>query len=206
MVSRISKEYLKELTDKIACVNDQDAFAKLFHLFNTRLVDFSRTFVRSREQAEEIVSDVFLKIWTNRSSLNTIGNLPSYLFIAVKNQSLNNIKVNNLSSMDAPGFNPDQFDVFIDHFSPQRELESRDLYRQFDLIIDSLPSQCQAIFRLVKVEGFRYKEAAVILNLSPRTVETQLVRAMTKLDEALSTRSQQNLKADISPMMRKLTA
>ena len=54
-----------------------------------------------------------------------------------------------------------------------------------DQVVDSLPEQCRKIFKLIKEEGFKYKEVAEILNISPRTVETQLYRAMRRLNEAI---------------------
>jgi RNA polymerase sigma-70 factor (ECF subfamily) len=54
-----------------------------------------------------------------------------------------------------------------------------------DQEVDRLPDQCRKVFKLIKEEGFKYKEVAEILNISPRTVETQLVRAMRRLNEAI---------------------
>jgi RNA polymerase sigma-70 factor (ECF subfamily) len=66
--------------------------------------------------------------------------------------------------------------------NPATKLEQKELFAQMDLAIKSLPPQCRTIFHLVKEQKLKYKEVSKILNLSPRTVETQLVRAMKKLD------------------------
>jgi len=68
---------------------------------------------------------------------------------------------------------------------PGKELERRELILKMDQAIETLPHQCKIIFSLIKEEGLKYKEVAQILDISPRTVETQLVRAMKKLDKIL---------------------
>jgi RNA polymerase sigma-70 factor (ECF subfamily) len=68
---------------------------------------------------------------------------------------------------------------------PERELEWKEIHFHITKAIDELPGQCRNVFKLIKEEGFRYKQVAEILNISPRTVETQLFRAIRKLDKAL---------------------
>jgi RNA polymerase sigma-70 factor (ECF subfamily) len=73
----------------------------------------------------------------------------------------------------------------IDLNDPSKELEWKEIYFRLNQAIDELPDQCRTVFKLIKEEGFRYKQVAEILNISPRTVETQLFRAIKKLDKVI---------------------
>ena len=73
----------------------------------------------------------------------------------------------------------------IDVNDPGKELEWKEIYFRLNQAIDELPDQCRTVFRRIKEEGFRYKQVAEILNISPRTVETQLFRAIKKLDKII---------------------
>jgi RNA polymerase sigma-70 factor (ECF subfamily) len=74
----------------------------------------------------------------------------------------------------------------INRNDPEQELEWKEISFQLNQAIDNLPDQCRTIFKLVKEDGFRYKEVAEILGISPRTVETQLFRAIKKLQSVVN--------------------
>jgi RNA polymerase sigma-70 factor (ECF subfamily) len=74
----------------------------------------------------------------------------------------------------------------VNPHDPGKELERRELIFKMNQAIETLPLQCKIIFKLVKEEGLKYKQVAEILDISPRTVETQLVRALKKLDNILT--------------------
>jgi RNA polymerase sigma-70 factor (ECF subfamily) len=179
----IDKNYTVHLLECIAHHDDRKAFEALFQIYYERLFHFSSNFVHDRNLAEEIVSDVFVKIWRNRQQLINIQNIDTYLFVANKNQSFNYLQ-KSLEHHAAlpPSFDPDQF---IEWFNPEKELEYQELLHDMQLAVENLPDQCKLVFKLIREEGFKYKEVAEILQLSVRTVETQLFRAMKKLSIAL---------------------
>ncbi len=170
--------YLKSLQLQIAAGNQQ-AFASLFRLFYSRLHSFSMQYVHVKEVAEEITNDVFIKLWNRREEITTINNLSTYLFVAVKNYSLNYLK--QYSHLHIAVEDTDGAAALINRNDPEQELEWKEISFQLNQAIDNLPDQCRAIFKLIKEDGFRYKEVAEILGISPRTVETQLFRALKKL-------------------------
>jgi RNA polymerase sigma-70 factor (family 1) len=176
------KVYLKSLLEKVIGADDEQSFGKLFKLLYDRLVRFSNYFISNRSIAEEVVSDVFIKLWNNRKTISTIHDIEAYLYIAVKNQSLNKISAQHTSHIHISDNSVPELSHFIEVFDPQKELEIKELQFNMNLAIDSLPPQCKAVFKLIKEDGFKYKEVAEILNISPRTVETQLVRALKRLD------------------------
>lgn len=168
---------------KIGRCNDEQAFAELFRYFYDRLLRFSMQYVHAREAAEEIVSDVFVKVWNRRSEIETIANLEVYLFVAVRNLSLNYLE--QFSSMRITPLRDSGISQLTNTIDPEREMEWKEILFKMDQEVCKLPEQCRKVFRLIKEEGFRYKEVAAILNISPRTVETQLFRAMRRLNEVI---------------------
>lgn len=180
---KIDPQYTRGLLEQIAR-DDQKAFGVLFQLFYKRLLGFAFQYVRTTEVAEEIVSDVFVRLWNKRSELSSIEHPEAYLFIAVKNGSLNYLEKYSLYQVvQLPDSERSEL-VNLDN--PQKELEWKELLYKMDEAVSTLPGECQRVFRLSREEGFKTKEVASILNVSPRTVETQLYRAIKKIDAVLS--------------------
>ena len=130
------------------------------------------------------MSDVFVKCWESRKSLTEIVNPETYLFVAVKNQSLNYVK--KYSNIHLVQIESSDKVEFINTYDPEKELERKELHFLLDQAIAKLPQQACIIFKLIKEDGMKYKEVAEILNISPRTVQTQLFRAIKKLSLILS--------------------
>lgn len=171
-------EKLKYLFGRISAESDEAAFAELFRDQYARLFRFSMQYVETPEAAEEIVSDIFLKLWKYRGHLHTVKNPESYLFIGVKNQSLNYIKQYSRYKITSAD---DLLQQLASTDSPPQMIEWKELRFRLDQTVAELPEQCRTIFRLVKEEGVKPQQVAKILNLSVRTVETQLYRAMKRL-------------------------
>lgn len=172
------------LWSRVCSDSDIKAFEQLFYVLNTRLIKFSIFYIRQKEAAEEIVADVFVKCWENRQGLAEITNPETYLFVAVKNQSFNYLK--KYSNIHLVQVEESDEVEFIDTFNPEKELERKELNFLLDKAIESLPQQACIVFKLIKEDGMKYKEVAEILNISPRTVQTQLFRAIKKLSVILS--------------------
>ncbi|QJB32045.1 RNA polymerase sigma-70 factor [Chitinophaga oryzae] len=160
--------------------DDQSAFRTLFDGFYLRLVRFAADLAGTREAAEEIVSDVFVQLWKNRRQTAGVIRLKTYLYTAVRHRSYNYIRDHQqhrwlgLDSIEEPA-----------EAVQLPSLEWKELQQQLDKAVDRLSPQCRTVFRMVREEGFKYKEVAAILDISPRTVETQLVRAVARLRETL---------------------
>lgn len=162
---------------------DQRAFEDLYRLFFTRLFNFSMLYIHKKEVAEEIVNDIMMKVWNKKEELTRINNLETYLFVAARNHSLNYLAQYSPYHVAIEPDNPQG--QLIDLHDPNKELEWKELHSRLSQAIDELPDQCRTVFRLIREEGFRYKQVAEILNISPRTVETQLFRAIKKLDRII---------------------
>jgi RNA polymerase sigma-70 factor (family 1) len=170
-----------EIQQRIALNEDIKAYNQLYDLLSGGLFRFSRSMVKSNEIAEEIVSDVFVKLWQIRTRLMDIENLKVYLYTIAKNFSLNYLKKKYKGIV----VNLDSIDVEAAISGPEEMCISADLVNQIRQVIQGLPPQCKLIFQLVKEEGLKYKEVADILDISPLTVRNQLAIAIRKIGEAL---------------------
>lgn len=170
------------LKNKIA-EGDQKAFSELFYNYFHRLFRFAYDFVKNNETAEEIVEDVFFKIWEKRERLPQIENLETYLYVAVKNHSYNFLKSpKNKLFVSISG---NTYQIPDAHISPEKSLLTKELQQKIDLAIDQLPEKCRMVFNLVKEDGLKYKEVAKIMDISTKTVENQLRIALGKINDTL---------------------
>jgi RNA polymerase sigma-70 factor (family 1) len=168
------------LKEKIAA-SDQNSFRQLFHLYAKKLTQFAFAIVKSNEAAREIVDEVFIKIWKNRSSITTIQNLTVYLYTAIKNTSLNYLSARAKQNM------VESFDFFSiqlsDNNSPEKTMITSELLKKINAAIDQLPPRCKMVFKLVREDGLSYKEVGAILKISPKTVDAQMMIAVKQISE-----------------------
>ncbi|HEX5555472.1 MAG TPA: RNA polymerase sigma-70 factor [Chitinophagaceae bacterium] len=163
--------------------NDQQAFKELYGFYFFRLLRFCISIVHAKEPAEEIVNDVFMNLWRRRSFLHKIENLDVYLYVAVKNQSLDHLSRNHLKEMvDISAVSSEYISFTLD---PEQLLISAERASEIEHAVNQLPARCKLIFKMIKEDGLKYKEVASILNLSIKTVEAQLTIAMKKLTTAI---------------------
>ena len=172
---------IKTWQDGIAA-SDAPSFNDFFRFYYARLVRFAIQFVHTREAAEEIVSDAFVKIWERRATLREVRNLEVYLYVAVKNGALNYCEKYSVVHI--------QLDMngemeFYDTGNSQKNLEMKELIHRLHIAVEQLPEQCRLIFKMVKEDNLPFREVAEILHISPRTVETQIYRAVKKLKGVL---------------------
>lgn len=151
-------------------------------MFYRQLQQFADSFVRSNEVAEEIVSDVFIKIWERRQELDRVENLKIYLYVSTKNMSLNYLR-----SQKKPMVQPDHYRVQLQsiYFDPEKLMLTAEMINRVQQAISQLPLRCQLIFKLVKEDGLKYREVADLLNLSIKTVENQMTVALRKLGQTI---------------------
>jgi RNA polymerase sigma-70 factor (ECF subfamily) len=140
-------------------------------------------YIHKKEVAEEIVNDIMMKVWNKREGLSGILNFETYLFVIARNHSLNYLEQYSPYHVT---IEPDAFQAeLVNLHDPGKELEWKEIYFRLNQAIEELPDQCRTVFKLIRGEGFRYKQVAEIMNISPRTVETQLFRAIKKLDKVI---------------------
>ena len=174
--------HIQELQQRIALYDDQPAYKELFALFFKSLQQFAVSFVRSPEVAEEIVSDVFIKVWKKRAGLSRIHNLKLYLFISTKNGALNYLRTQKKVFLQ-----PEQYFVQLQsiYFNPEKLMLTAEMMNRVQKAINDLPPRCQLIFKLIKEDGLKYREVAELLQVSIKTVENQMAIAIRKIGLAI---------------------
>lgn len=157
----------------------KEAFNKLFLACYTPLVEFAFYFLNHKESAEDTVTDIFYKLWSKHEQLSEINNLESYLYVSVKNACFDQLKK---QQGDNPVVNPLTDSTFPRHYPG----EDKELKTLLENAINALPEQRQIIFRLIKEQGMKCSEVAAILEISVRTVESQLYKAVKTLANTIS--------------------
>lgn len=175
-----------ELLRQIVEENDKRAFAKLYETMHQILYDFAMAIIRLKEPAEEVTADVFIRLWERRLSMEytRIRSCRLYLFMCVKNASLNYLRSNRRSeSLELDCISMSNWKL---EANPEELLITAEMACRLNKAISELPPKCGIIFRLVKEEGLSYKEAAQLLDVSEKTVENQIGIALKKIKQAIS--------------------
>lgn len=167
----------------VAEQDDQSAFSELFQLFYPKLLSLAQAILKHRQTAEEAVQDVFLQLWKNRKVLPAINNLQYYLFVAAKHSALDHLEKMKRQSHLALEEAGIAFGTI--ESTPEHALISAEMMQAIQASINELPPRCKLIFRLVKEDGLKYREVAELLQLSVKTVETQMSLALDKVYKAL---------------------
>ena len=174
-----AKDPVPNLLKKIAREDCENAFRSFFDHFYPRLFELALYYTKNSSLAEEAVSDVFLKVWTNRQHLDRISDIQAYLFIAVKRQSLNYLR--RIPSVPFLNVHDQKHNYSIDDRNPESILVSQEMLQAVSRSIQRLPEKCQLVFKLVKEENLKYKEVAHLLQISEKTVEMHVGNALKKI-------------------------
>lgn len=180
----ITAQEIKELQNKIGRESDQYAYAQLYIAYMPYLLKFATSIIRNHELAEEIVSDVFIKIWQNRADLSKVENLKLYLYVSTKNTSLNYLSRHfrkEIISLEEISLN-----TSMSPYNPEQLLITSEAVKKINAEIQKLPPRCRLIFKLVKEDRLRYNEIARLLNISVKTIDNQMAIALKKLSGAIS--------------------
>ena len=180
----INLNEIQFLQHRIAHFDDQQAYKELFTSLYSYLFTFARTLVKSKEPAEEIVSDVFIRIWERRKELDKIDNLKVYLYVSTRNTAFNYLEKQKHQITNS--IEDYQAEFTSVYFNPEQLLITADMLALIQKAIDQLPPKCKIIFKLVKEDGLKYRDVAEILNISVKTVENQLAIALSKLGNVVS--------------------
>jgi RNA polymerase sigma-70 factor (ECF subfamily) len=162
---------------------DVAAFEAVFRAWYGELCSFVRLQVGSAESAEEIVQEVFLRVWRARESLDPEQSLRAYLYRAARNTALNQLKRRRLETrwLIEAAAAPIPLATAADQDAQVNELHSA-----LQSALTALPERCRLVFTMSRQQGLTYPEIAAALGISIKTVETQMGRALRTLRERLS--------------------
>ena len=168
----------KELLALIA-KGDEIAFSKLFFQFKDRIYSIAFKLTKSTIAAEEIVQEVFLKIWLKRASLTEIENFSAYLFIIARNDVYKGLK--QIAQHHAPTSLSVDSHSFVNNNNTADYLMEKEHCQVLHMAIDRLPNQQRQVYQLVRDQGLKRNEVAIQLNLRPETVKFHLAQAMKNI-------------------------
>lgn len=163
---------------------DEYAFKKIFDQFNIRLCYLASKLLPSTISPEDIVQDIFVKLWEKRNDFQSISAIKAFLYISVKNKCLNHIKHYKVQQKYQSLQNNDlEEDTIMNHI-----VESEVLERVY-YAIKQLPKRCQSVMYLSYFEGMKNTEVASNLKVSVNTIKTQKKRGLALLRLTLNYRT-----------------
>ena len=161
---------------------DQGAFDEIFREWYAGLVRAAESMLRDRAVAEEIVQDVMLELWRRRASLDPHGSPKAYLYQSTRNRALNHLRHLQVQRKSV---------VLMDRSeardaSAPSQLTAKEMEGALREGLASLPPRCREVFELSRVRGLKYSEIAETLEISVKTVEAQMGKALRILREHLA--------------------
>jgi RNA polymerase sigma-70 factor (ECF subfamily) len=163
--------------------NEEAYFESLFHTYYKQLCRFSYRVVRDKDLSEDVVQTCFVNFWQKRTSITIQSSFKTYLFRAVYNRSINEYNrakrvvhedVAILNEVSGPNSN-----------DPILELEGKEMQDSINKAIASMPDGCRTVFLLSREEQLSYKEIAEMLEISVKTVENHMGKALRIMREHL---------------------
>lgn len=182
-LGRPSQTFTVEYSDNALLTSlvagDEKAFEQVFKEHFKNLHRYACAIVKDEDTGEEMVQQVFYKIWKNKSALNVQTTLKAYLYRAVHNECLNHLKHNKVKA---------GYQMHAAHVMKSEEgtgaankIAHGELQKKLQQAMNELPEQCRTIFQLSRFEELKYKEIADLLGLSIKTVENQMGKALKLL-------------------------
>ncbi len=158
------------------------AFDELYRKYSRRLHKFSYSMIKSTEDAENIIQDVFLNLWVNRDNVEKSASVKYYIFTIAYNSAISVIrkKIKDSNYLEYVKTLQDLVQEPVD-----LQVEYRELDEKLNKIIDNLPARQKEVYLLSRVEGLKYSEIAERLNISINTVENHLSRALDNIRKKL---------------------
>lgn len=164
---------------------DEKKYREIFNAFYAPLCQYALIYLSHSVIAEEIVHNLFIKLWENKAELEIRTSLKSYLFRSVRNQCLNHIR-NQKKRPLYVGSLEEVEDELLEEISIYEEIDMPELKATIKSAIDDLPPKCRQIFLMSRESELTYNQIAEELSVSKKTVENQMGIALKRLKERLS--------------------
>lgn len=177
-------EYISELKS-----GSEKVFREIMEHWYSRLFNFANGYLNNTENTKEVIQDVFLQLWDHRQKLVTDASLNAYLFTLTRNRCIDLIRREKLMLQ----FRTDKQEEYARLTESSQalsdpilnEIFALELQHEIDQAINSLPDQCRKIFLMSRSNGMKNKEISQTLELSEKTVESHLTKALRTIRTAL---------------------
>lgn len=155
--------------------DDKSAMDELFNHYYHRLYHFSKSIIKIENEIDDILQDVFVKIWLNRNKIDNADTFNAFIYTITKNEVLNLIRTN----LRNQNFRDELYIQSVaEEYQTLKEVEYNEIKEGIDKIIARLPPKRQLVFTLSRNEGLSNKEIAQQLNISEKTVEDHITHAI----------------------------
>jgi len=168
------------INNKQVYTNVEDLYKQCFHDYFEKLFAYAFTIVKRNAEAKDIVQAAFIKLWEKRQEINLSVAARSYLYTTVYHLSLNNLRDHKIRNRHHENLAPPTITNRI-NTAEEQEIKAR-----INQAIDALPPRCKEVFCKSRLEGKKYAEIAAELNISIKTVEAQMGKALKTLREQLA--------------------
>ena len=161
---------------------DVTAFEMIFKTYYQPLCNYAFTYLHDKEEAEEIVQTTFLSVWEKREALTIRTSVKPYLYAMVRNACLNVIKhekIKQKHAVEEIAMAPHS------HESVAQAVATSELLGKIQQAMEKLPEQCRLVFKLSRFEELKYSEIAEQLEISVKTVENHMGKALKIMREQL---------------------
>lgn len=172
----------EKLLLKQVAEGNEEAFAQLFHAYRDKLFSFIHKLSGSREIAEDILQDVFLKIWIQRKKLVEIDHFNAFLYKAAQNHALNQLRRMSKETLILTKTYAHQNN---DSPSADQQLTYNNIRKRLNEIVTQLPPQQKAVYQLSREQHLKQDQIAEQLNISISTVQNHLTRALKTIREKM---------------------
>jgi len=160
-------------------------FKSIFDDFYTPLCRHAHLFISDESSCEEIVQELYIRLWEKRYSINISTSIRSYLYKSVRNRCFNYLR-DNKAKLPIDDTFADIENEIIDEISMHDNMDLEDMQSHIDKAINELPPRCREIFILSRESHLSYKEIAEKMSLSQKTIENQMGIALKRLKDDLS--------------------
>lgn len=157
---------------------DRKAFEYFFRRYWESLFAAALQRLQSEDLAKDVLQELFVELWEKRETLNIHSNVSGYLFTALKHRIINKIKAEATR---------EKYEKMVTHFyeindfATEHQFSRNYIREEMDKRVEQLPDRCQEVFELSRIEQLSHKEIGEQLNISPKTVENHIGRALKVL-------------------------
>jgi RNA polymerase sigma-70 factor (ECF subfamily) len=162
---------------------DMEAYEALFRSLYPNLCRYAQSLLHDKDQAEEVVQEMFYRLWRDRSKINIKSSLKSYLYRSVYNNSLQMLRHEQVKEKYHQSMKEQEAVYAPD---PMDEYRYKQMERQIAKTMESLPVRCREIFYMNRFEGQKYKEIAEKLSISVKTVEANMSKALREFRKVVA--------------------
>ncbi|PXY46002.1 hypothetical protein DMB68_02105 [Flavobacterium hydrophilum] len=161
---------------------DESALTDLYNKFWQALFISAFNIIKDKELCEDIIQDIFMNIWHNREKLEIRISLKGYMYACARYQVFNHLKKNK-DRIQVELF--DDLEKRFQHTTPETEMMHQELVLQINSIVATLPEKCQLVYKLSREEQLSHKEIAERLNISVKTVENHITKALHSIKSSM---------------------